>query len=69
MGRCGSREEEFVERESWVDPLPPVFFVSVASKGVRFGVTALESTLAEGYVSIDFKRVSGAFTRRSSESV
>jgi len=36
---------------------PPVFFVSVASKGVRVSVTSLFSTLARGLVSGDSKGV------------
>jgi hypothetical protein len=36
----------------------PVFFVSVASKGVRFFVSALDATLVGWFVSVAFKRVS-----------
>ncbi len=37
---------------------PPVF-VSVGNKGVRFGVSAVESTLTTSFVSVDFRAVSG----------
>jgi hypothetical protein len=44
-----------VEIASWgPSPLPP-FFVSVASKGLEFRVSDLESTLVNAYVSVDSK--------------
>jgi hypothetical protein len=33
----------------------PVFFVSVAAKGVRFSVSLLDATLARWFVSVAFK--------------
>ncbi len=39
---------------------PPLFFVSVASKGFRFSVSPLFSTLARGFTSADFKRLADA---------
>jgi hypothetical protein len=36
-------------------PLPPLFFVSVASKGLRADVSGLESTLAGISISVDSK--------------
>jgi hypothetical protein len=36
-----------------------MFFVSVASKGFRIAVSALESTLAGDCVSVAFKRLGG----------
>jgi hypothetical protein len=38
-------------------PHPPRFFVSVASKGFRLGVSGLESTLAGVHVSVASKEV------------
>src|SRR6266436_62279 len=39
-------------------PLPhPLFFVSAADKGLSVGVSGLESTVADGCVSVDSKRV------------
>jgi hypothetical protein len=38
-------------------PHPPMFFVSVASTGLRDSVSGLESTLAGTPVSVDFKWV------------
>jgi hypothetical protein len=35
----------------------PHFFVNVASKGVKFSVSALESTLADGLGDVDSKEV------------
>jgi hypothetical protein len=35
----------------------PRFFVNVASKGVRFSVSALESTFADGSADVDSKEV------------
>jgi hypothetical protein len=37
----------------------PRFFVNVASKGVKFSVSALESTFADGFTDIDSKEVTG----------
>jgi hypothetical protein len=45
--------------------LTPLFFISVASKGLRVCVNALESTLVGTCISVDSKRV----TRWSSLSV
>ena len=39
------------------NPHPPMFFVSVASKGLRLGVSPLLATLADCRVSVDFKGV------------
>ena len=41
----------------------PVFFVSVASKGVRFFVSLLHATLVGWFVSVAFKRVSAGLGR------
>ena len=38
-------------------PHPPMFFVSVASRGLRLGVSPLLATLADCRVSVDFKGV------------
>ena len=38
----------------------PLFFVSVASKGFKFYVSLLFSTLARGFASVDFKRLTNA---------
>jgi hypothetical protein len=38
----------------------PLFFVSVASKGLRFPVSDLESTLTGGRVSVASKEVAGS---------
>ena len=39
---------------------PPLFFVSVASKGFRFSVSPLFSTLAREPTSVDFERLTEA---------
>ncbi len=38
----------------------PVFLVNVASKGLSFAVSALESTVAGGCVGVDSKGLGGA---------
>jgi hypothetical protein len=38
---------------------PPLFFVSVASKGVRVWVSSLSAILTKGPVSVDSKVVTG----------
>jgi hypothetical protein len=38
-------------------PLPPRFFVSVASKGLSISISSLESTLARRPISVAFKRL------------
>jgi hypothetical protein len=48
---------EFQFGDGLVGGLPPVFFVSVASKGVRFPVSPLDATLAGWFVSVAFKWV------------
>jgi hypothetical protein len=42
----------FLVDHNWA---PPVFFVSVASKGLKFTVSGLESTLTGGLASVDSK--------------
>jgi hypothetical protein len=46
--------------------VPPSFFVSVASKGVRTHVRGLESTLTDICVSVDSKGVAPPNTVRAS---
>src|SRR5712664_1309899 len=41
----------------------PLFFISVASKGLRFYVSGLESTLASAPISVDSKGSYGRFCR------
>jgi hypothetical protein len=50
-------------------PRPPLFFVSVAFKGVSFGVSLLFTTLAERFVSVAAKGVRGADCWRESNWV
>jgi hypothetical protein len=38
----------------------PLFFVSIADKGLRVGVSGLESTVVGDCVSVDSKRVNGS---------
>ena len=38
---------------------PPMFFISVASKGLRLAVSVLKSTLMGDHVSVDSKGVGG----------
>ena len=56
--------------DSWLaitDP-PPMFFVSVASKGLRVSVSGLESTLARICISVDSKWVSSAVNLSTGEA-
>src|SRR5216683_5295558 len=46
-------------RTTITGPPPPWFFVSVASKGLRFYVSGLESTLTDISISVDSKEVAG----------
>jgi hypothetical protein len=41
----------------WRGQPSPQFFVNVASKGVKFSVSALESTFAGGFADVDSKEV------------
>ena len=51
-------------------PAPsPVFFVSVASKGVSFGVSLLFAILAEGFTCVASKGVMGADCWRESNGL
>src|SRR5712671_6565077 len=56
-------------RISWltITKSPPMFLVSVASKGLRVHVSALESTLAGISISVDSKWVRGGMISRRSE--
>jgi hypothetical protein len=45
-------------------PTPPVFFLSVASKGFSDCVTRLESTVADGLVDVDSKELVRAILAR-----
>jgi hypothetical protein len=54
--RCSSGEESFVRFLVNNNSHPsPVFFVSVASKGLNVSVSRLESTLASIPISVDSK--------------
>ena len=43
------------ERKAAASLPTPVFFVSVASKGVRYAVSLLFATFAEGFISVAAK--------------
>jgi len=49
-----------------IDAPTPVFFVSVASKGVSFAVSLLFATLAERSISVAAKGLAGARCWRES---
>jgi hypothetical protein len=51
---------EFVIENAHVARASPLFFVSVASKGLRFSASLLESTLMGIFVSVASKEVTGA---------
>jgi hypothetical protein len=52
-----------------VPPLTPVFFVSVASKGVRNSVSLLFATLAGEFISVAAKGLTQAIGCRESSFV
>src|SRR5882724_5278360 len=57
--------------KSWltITPPTPLFFVSVASKGLSPGVSLLFATLAREFVSVAAKRVTGVDCWRESNCV
>jgi hypothetical protein len=59
LGRAYGRWEGKNEKSIWHEAGTPLFFVSVASKGLNLGVSLLFATLAGWFISVADKGLRG----------